>query len=71
MKKIEVYETANGIITRDKKEAHEIEKAYLRKKALEDLIEDLGYNHMDKDDIVDMILENFDRFKKVLNLIEG
>jgi hypothetical protein len=58
MNEVTAYKTASGLLTTDKAAAECDEREFLFKKKVEELVEEHGWNGMNKDDIVDFIIDH-------------
>lgn len=67
MREITAFKTVDGKIFEKKPEADEHERECLVREALAELVDREGYNHMSKDDIVDMLWEHEDRIREIYN----
>ena len=65
MKKVTVFETNDGFLTKDETEAKEREESISFKKAIEEVLEQKGWSGMSKSDVVSIMIEKKQTFKDI------
>lgn len=66
MKKIEMFETEDGEKFSSEEEAKEHEKEILIRNKFIEILEGVWYRSIDMADVVDTLMENVDKIKKIL-----
>lgn len=66
MQKIAAYKIEDGRVFEDEVQAMQAENEIIQKSNLEKLVETYGWNGMDRDEVVSMLLDHRKEFKKNL-----